>query len=181
MTKSYSFAPVADAHACVLVLGSLPGRVSLAKQQYYGLPQNAFWKIMGELFGFAPAASYARRLECLRSNSVALWDVCRSAHRPGSLDSAIEHHSVRANDFASFFNNHPAVGAIFFNGAKAAMLYARLVSPVLPQEFQGLARTILPSTSPAHASLSYDAKLKRWAEVRTAAARRERTGHDRVA
>jgi TDG/mug DNA glycosylase family protein len=169
VTKSYSFAPVADAHACVLVLGSLPGRVSLAKQQYYGLPQNAFWKIMGELFGFAPAASYARRLECLRTSGVALWDVCRSARRPGSLDSAIEHRSVRANDFAAFYRLHPAIGTVFFNGAKAAMLYARLVLPVLPLETQALHRVVLPSTSPAHASLSYAKKLDRWAGVRDAA------------
>lgn len=169
MTKSYSFAAVADAGARVLVLGSLPGRVSLARQQYYALPQNSFWKIMSELFDFAPAAPYTRRLACLRASGIALWDVCHSARRPGSLDSDIDHRSVRANDFASFFKSRRAIGAVFFNGAKAAMLYERLVLPALPAEFQGHRRVILPSTSPAHASRTYAAKLQRWTEVRETA------------
>lgn len=174
MTKSYSFAAVADAHARVLVLGSLPGRASLAKQQYYALPRNAFWKIMGELFGFAPTAPYLRRLTRLRASGVALWDVCHSARRPGSLDSAIEHRSVRANDFGSFLDSHPSIGAVFFNGAKAAMLYERLVVPAIPAALRELRRVILPSTSPAHASLPYAAKLRRWAAVREAASAGER-------
>lgn len=176
MTRSYSFAAVADAHASVLVLGSLPGRMSLAKRQYYALPQNAFWKIMGELFGCAPGAPYAQRLACLRASGVALWDVCHSARRPGSLDSAIEHRSVRANDFKSFFKSHPAIGTVFFNGAKAAMLYERLVLPALPPEASEPRLVVLPSTSPAHASLPYAAKLRRWAQVREAAASRDRRG-----
>jgi double-stranded uracil-DNA glycosylase len=169
LTKSYSFAAVDDARARVLVLGSLPGRVSLEKRQYYALPQNAFWRIMGELFGFDPGAPYAHRLARLRARGVALWDVCHSARRAGSLDSAIEHASVRANDFAAFFRSHPQVGSVFFNGAKAAMLYQRLVWPALPRDLQLLRRVILPSTSPAHASLAYAAKLARWAAVREAA------------
>ncbi|MDP1927725.1 MAG: DNA-deoxyinosine glycosylase, partial [Thiobacillus sp.] len=43
------FPPIADLHARVLILGSLPGQVSLQRQQYYAQPQNAFWKIMGRL------------------------------------------------------------------------------------------------------------------------------------
>lgn len=169
MTKSYSFAALGDARARVLVLGSLPGRASLAKQQYYALPQNAFWKIMGELFEFAPAVPYPRRLARLRASGVALWDVCHSARRRGSLDSAIKHRSVRANDFASFLASHPSIGTVFFNGAKAAMLYERLVLPAIPAQLRTLRRVILPSTSPAHASLPYAAKLRRWTEVREAA------------
>ena len=176
MTKSYSFAVVADANARVLVLGSLPGRMSLAKQQYYALPQNSFWKIMGELFGIAHTAPYAQRLAHLRASGVALWDVCHSARRPGSLDSAIEHHTVRANDFARFFRSHPAIGTVFFNGGKAAMLYERLVLPALPAEVRDRRRVILPSTSPAHASLAYAAKLARWAQVGEAAMALDRRG-----
>jgi TDG/mug DNA glycosylase family protein len=168
MTRSRSFAPVADARARVLVLGSLPGRASLAQRQYYALPRNAFWRIMGEMFGFAPDASYDRRLGSLRDSGVALWDVCHSARRDGSLDSAIEHASVRANDFGAFFRKHPGIEAIFFNGATAARLYDRLVLPSLPAALRERRRIVLPSTSPAHAARSYAEKLHRWAEVRAA-------------
>lgn len=169
MTKSRSFAPVADARARVLVLGSLPGRASLAQQQYYALPRNAFWRLMGEMFGFAHDAAYDCRLACLREHGVALWDVCHSARRDGSLDSAIEHGSVRANDFDAFFRKHPGIGAIFFNGATAARLYETLVLPSLPAALRQQRRSILPSTSPAHAARSYAEKLHRWSEVRAAA------------
>jgi TDG/mug DNA glycosylase family protein len=176
MMRSYSFAAVADARARVLVLGSLPGRTSLAKHQYYALPQNSFWKIMGALFGFAHAAPYAQRLARLRASGVALWDVCHSAHRPGSLDSAIEPHTVRANDFARFLRAHPGIDTVFFNGGKAAQLYERLVFPALPAELRDRRRVVLPSTSPAHASLTYAAKLARWAEVAEAAMALDRRG-----
>ena len=86
---SVGFPPIADADARVLVLGSLPGRMSLEKQQYYAQPYNAFWKIMGQLFGAAPELPYERRLEELRKHGVAVWDVLAAGERSGSLDSAI--------------------------------------------------------------------------------------------
>ncbi|OZA12577.1 MAG: DNA-deoxyinosine glycosylase, partial [Hydrogenophilales bacterium 17-62-8] len=82
------FPPIADAHARILILGSLPGQVSLQRQQYYAQPQNAFWKIMGRLFDAGPELAYAERTQRLVENGIALWDVCASAQRPGSLDAA---------------------------------------------------------------------------------------------
>ena len=45
------FAPIAGPGATVLILGNAPSVLALAKQQYYGNPQNAFWRVMAELFG----------------------------------------------------------------------------------------------------------------------------------
>ncbi len=153
----------------MLILGSLPGRRSLEMQQYYALSQNAFWGIMARLFDIDSVAPYPERLERLRAQRIALWDVCHSAIRPGSLDAAIEQHSVRANDFASFFAAHEAIRGVYFNGAKAASLYERLVLPTLPAHAHALRRVILPSTSPAHASMSFAIKLRKWTEVRRGA------------
>ena len=38
--------PLISSHTRVLILGSFPGAASLASQQYYGHPQNQFWKIL---------------------------------------------------------------------------------------------------------------------------------------
>jgi double-stranded uracil-DNA glycosylase len=159
------FPPIGDAHARILILGSLPGRVSLQRQQYYALPHNAFWKIMARLIGAGPELPYEERALCLVRNGIALWDVCAAAQRPGSLDTSIVHSSVLPNDLASFIETHPGVGLICFNGGKAADLYRRLVLPGLPASVRAIRYETLPSTSPAHAAMSFEEKLTRWAAV----------------
>ena len=53
-----SFEPVVSTHAKILILGTMPSVLSLEKQEYYGNPQNAFWRILFGLWGRpAPAAS----------------------------------------------------------------------------------------------------------------------------
>lgn len=159
------FPPIADARARVLILGSLPGQVSLQRQQYYAQPQNAFWKIMGRLFDAGLEWPYAERSQRLVQHGIALWDVCAAAQRPGSLDAAIVHASVVPNDFAAFLASHPGVGLICFNGGKAAELYRRLVLPGLPVALSAIRTATLPSTSPAHAAMPFEEKLTRWAAV----------------
>lgn len=159
------FPPIADAHARILILGSLPGQVSLQRQQYYAQPQNAFWKIMGRLFGAGPELPYEDRAQNLVRNRIALWDLCAAAQRPGSLDAAIVHSSVVPNDFAAFIATHPHVELICFNGGKAADLYRRLVLPDLPAAVRAIRTETLPSTSPAHAAMPFEEKLTRWAAV----------------
>lgn len=159
------FPPIADAHARILILGSLPGQVSLQQQQYYAHPHNVFWKIMGQLFGAGPKLPYAERAQRLMQNGIALWDVCAAAQRPGSLDADIVHASVVPNDFAAFIESHPHIVLICFNGGKAADLYRRLVLPGLPDTFCATRTETLPSTSPAHAAMTFDDKFLRWSSV----------------
>ncbi|MEJ0086994.1 MAG: DNA-deoxyinosine glycosylase [Pseudomonadota bacterium] len=160
------FPPVAQPDATVLILGSLPGRKSLELRQYYAHPQNAFWKIMAELFGGASSLPYTQRLKTLTANRIALWDVLAAAERPGSLDSAIVPHSAVPNDFAEFFRAHPRIRRVYFNGQKAHGLFQRRVLPALGQEFAGIHFECLPSTSPAHAGMTFAKKLDRWTRIK---------------
>lgn len=161
-TPSRGFPPIAAPAARVLILGSLPGRASLAAQQYYAQPRNAFWHIMGELFDAGADLPYDERSERLRARGIALWDVCAAAVRPGSLDAAIELQSVVTNDFARFFQQHPRIAHVCANGATAHRLYLRRVQPQLPEPWSSLPVHLLPSTSPAHASLQLAQKTARW-------------------
>ena len=156
----------ANRNTKVLILGSMPGRKSLIEDQYYAHPQNAFWPIMGELFGFDAGLAYEERLARLREARVALWDTAHQCVRPGSLDSAIKLETVVANDFESFFNTHQEIRAIFFNGRKAEELYRRLIQPNLSPEFQQIEQYLLPSTSPANAAMSRAQKCASWKKVR---------------
>jgi hypoxanthine-DNA glycosylase len=159
------FPPIADANARVLILGSLPGQESLRRQQYYAQPHNAFWKIVGRLFGAGPELPYEQRGQRLIESGISLWDVCAAAQRPGSLDSSIVHSSVVPNDLGAFIASHPNISLICFNGGKAADLYRRLVLPGLPPAARSIRTETLPSTSPAHAAMRFEEKLTRWAAV----------------
>lgn len=155
-----SFAPVARTSASILILGSIPGAASLAADQYYAHPRNAFWHIMGELLGFTPDAPYAERLMALQQAGIALWDVLHSCHRQGSLDTAIERDSIEVNDFERFFADHPNIRLVCFNGGTAERSYRQ---HVLRQDAPAALRYVrLPSTSPAHAALSLTQKMEIW-------------------
>ena len=65
MTQSQGFPPVSAPDAQLLILGSMPGVASLKATQYYAFPRNAFWRIMGELFGAGPELEYQARLDKL--------------------------------------------------------------------------------------------------------------------
>ena len=158
-----SFPPVADHRAEILILGSMPGRDSLAAGQYYAHRYNLFWKIMGAMLGFDAQMPYRERLEELRGARIALWDVMFSCKRAGSLDASIEAQTVKPNDFPSFFAAHRRIRRVFFNGSTAETTFIRHVLPSV--EPLALRYGRLPSTSPAHAALSYGQKLSAWRAV----------------
>jgi len=160
----HSFPAIADPKCRVLILGSMPGKASLRAEQYYAHPQNAFWRILSELFDIPVDAPYPSRLSGLLRNRLALWDVLRSCTRESSLDSDIVEASIVPNDFATFVAEHPDLDAICFNGAKAEACYRRHVLPKLPS--RDLAYHRLPSTSPANASIPYARKLAAWQILR---------------
>ena len=165
MTSS-GFEPVAGPDARVLILGTLPGAASLAKGHYYAQPRNAFWRIMADVAAAGPNLPYEKRLRRLVEQRLALWDVCASATRPGSLDSSIRTDSIRPNDFRRFLSAHPDIQLICFNGAKAATLFQRL-APSLEVTSARIRRVTLPSTSPAYASMPLERKIEVWLAVLT--------------
>lgn len=160
-----SFTAVASEDCRILILGSLPGRRSLADAQYYAQPRNAFWPIIGELLGIHPDLDYEARLEGLLARKIALWDVIAAGVRPGSLDSSIERSTIVVNDFSAFFEIHTGICRILFNGKTAAGLYGRLVRPKLPPAAAAIDSIALPSTSPAYAAMSYQRKLAAWRQA----------------
>jgi TDG/mug DNA glycosylase family protein len=161
MTRINSFDPIENPMSRVLILGSIPGKVSLREEQYYAHPQNAFWKILGGLFDFDPNSSYESRITCLRDRGIALWDVMQSCVRESSLDSDIEEASIIANPFEDFLVVHTGIRTICFNGAKAEAAWRKHVLPKLLQT-NDIAYHRLPSTSPANASIRYADKLDAW-------------------
>jgi len=152
----HCFPPVTRADTRLLVLGSLPGAISLAQQRYYAHPQNLFWRLMSAVTGrdLVPLA-YEDRLAALLDARIGLWDTVTSATREGSLDSAIRLHE--ASDLPALAATLPALRAIGFNGAKSAKIGRVQLGPA-----PGVELIDLPSSSPAYASLSFERKREAW-------------------
>ncbi len=160
-----NFPALSDRSAQVLILGSMPGIVSLQASQYYALPRNSFWPIMASIYGFDAQADYEIKVQRVLVKHIAIWDVLQSCERLGSLDSAIVNGSRVANDFSLFFQQHPQIKYICFNGAEAEKSFNRFVLPHMDLPHFKLVR--LPSTSPANTQ-SFAQKQATWAQVLTA-------------
>jgi len=179
--------PLVSSRTRLLILGSFPGVASLAAQQYYGHPQNHFWKILQAVWPFFPmetgAGSYQARSDWLLSRQLGVWDVYAACEREGSLDSRIRNPEV--NDFAQILQQCPALEAVAHNGGES-FKHAQKIAPTLATACAALppegaispwggpaakcselaiAVYKLPSTSPANASWSFERKLAAWREV----------------
>jgi hypoxanthine-DNA glycosylase len=152
--------PVVSDATVLLVLGSFPGAASLAVQQYYGHPQNHFWRILEAIWPPSHRQmvtdSYENRIAWLLDHGLGLWDVYASCERQGSLDTAIRHPVV--NDFAALVARCPSLRAIAHNGGESYK-HARHTATL------GVTVHRLPSTSPANASWSFERKLAAWRGV----------------
>ena len=155
MEKITGFAPVADADARLLILGTAPGVQSLREGFYYAHPRNAFWRVLADTFDAPVPQTVGEKENLLFKNRLALWDVLCACVRRGSLDSAIR--EPESNDFSAFFAACPRVARVLFNGAAAERLFFRLCGEAL----RGREAVRLPSTSPA-CTLPYARKLELW-------------------
>ena len=151
-------APLVSPATKVLILGSFPGVRSLEAQEYYGHPQNQFWRIFQAIWPSSPyeicASSYEIRSSWLLERGLGVWDVYASCEREGSLDSAIR--NAVPNDIAAL--HLPQLQAIAHNGGES-FKHARHTRTLGVPVYQ------LPSTSPANASWTFARKLAAWREV----------------
>ncbi|MFT6265153.1 MAG: hypoxanthine-DNA glycosylase [Oleiphilaceae bacterium] len=163
--------PILGEAPVVLILGSMPSVKSLENQQYYAHPQNAFWWVMSELFGFDKLESYDVRTTYLKQKKIAVWDVIKTCHRPGSLDSAIDSTSIQANDFSTLLSEKTSIKLVVFNGQAAQKIYKKHVLSVNDIHREAANCSIknyagdflvMPSTSPANAAIKREVKLDQW-------------------
>lgn len=151
-----SFAPLISHTTKIIVVGTMPGVASLEAQEYYAHPRNAFWKIIAILYHHGKDfKDYDAKKDCLLRHGIGLWDSLQSCSREGSLDSDIK--NACPNDFEKLLKDYP-VAKLIFNGNKAFEFFKRFHKQIL----ETTAYEIMPSTSPANATISFDKKLERW-------------------
>jgi len=151
--------PIARSDARLFILGSLPGKASLAARRYYAHPSNQFWRLLGTAVGEElQPLDYQSRLERLAERRIGLWDVIASASRRGSLDQAIR--DADHNGIEHLLHDFPHLRAIAFNGATAAAVGRPLIGDQPPS----IALIDLPSSSAAN-TRPVGEKAVRWAAL----------------
>ncbi|WP_369916693.1 DNA-deoxyinosine glycosylase [Xanthomonas sp. NCPPB 3005] len=149
----------------VLILGSMPGAMSLQHARYYAHPRNRLWPLLSALCGFDPQLDYAARLQAMQACGAGLWDVIGQCRRSGSLDAAIVRGSEVPNPLPARIAQLPQLRAIACNGAAAAQAFARFVQPQLAPREPPLTVLALPSISPANAAFSLPRLQQAWAPL----------------
>ena len=168
---SVGLSPIWRADAKVLILGSLPGVASLQAAQYYAHPRNQCWPILQQLFAIDASLPYPERLQYAQQQGIAFWDLVQSATRRGSLDSAIISKSIASNRLLGLLTKLPKLQHIALNGKKAAELFDRQRTTDTELQQWLIARApslqchVLPSTSPANASIHFNDKLDSWRQA----------------
>lgn len=147
----------------VLILGSMPSLVSLHSQAYYAHPRNQFWPILRGALGMSEWPDVIEeRYELLTERGIGLWDVIAECHRTGSLDSAIKAQDLKLNPVLDLLVHNASTYLIVCNGQKSGQLFKRYFAKELVRNHPNAQWVVLPSTSPAHATLSFANKNQAW-------------------
>lgn len=154
----HPFEPVCSAQSRVLVLGSLPSKLSRENDFYYGNPRNRFWKVVAAVLGEHEPTSVPEKKAMLQRGGVALWDVIAECDIRGSSDASIR--NARPVALERVLSTTP-IQAVFTNGRTAERLYRRYLTPQAPS----LPMACLPSTSPANAAWSVERLTRTWSEA----------------
>lgn len=153
----HSIEPIYDEHSKVLILGSFPSVKSREKAFYYAHPQNRFWKLLANILGETNLPmDNAEKSAFLVTHKIALFDVIASCEITGSSDSSIRH--VIPNDLTPILQKADIKG-IFCNGASSFKLYGKYL-----EKITGIKAHLLPSTSPANASWTFERLTKKWSD-----------------
>ncbi|WP_010650239.1 DNA-deoxyinosine glycosylase [Oceanobacillus massiliensis] len=160
--KLKSFPPVLPDVPKVLILGSMPGGMSLAKNEYYGNPRNHFWMILFELFQEDPIEDYDEKIKFIKRQGIALWDSIGSCYRKGSLDASIKEEEP--NDIMGLLQAYPSIQLIACNGTKSYQTFKKN----FPLDQLAKAEVAkLPSTSPipGRYTKTFEGKVEEWSKI----------------
>lgn len=160
--KLSSFAPILPEKPKVLILGSMPGGMSLEKQEYYGNPRNHFWDVLYTLFQQQPLQTYDEKLEFVKQHHIALWDTIRSCYREGSMDSKIT--GEEPNPIPELLVQYPSIQLVACNGTKSFKTFKKFFGR---EKLNYIDVCKLPSTSPipGRYTKTFAGKVDAWSVI----------------
>lgn len=119
-SKVYCFKPIIDYNCEILILGSMPSKISRENDFYYSNKSNRFWKILSFIYNvdFVNIDNNQKK-ELLLKFHIALFDVyssCEMKKEGSSLDSDIKNQ--RFNDIPGLVQGSK-ISRIFITSKKA--------------------------------------------------------------
>lgn len=152
---SHPFSPIIDSNTRILFLGSFPSIASFEHSFYYAHSRNAFWPIMEKIFNVNLPDNETKIAFCLM-HQIGLWDVIGSCERENSSDSNLKR--IVPNDFETLLHAYPNIKVLAFTGKKAFDLFGKYFKNM------EIETVLLPSTSPAHATMNQEEKMRIYKE-----------------
>lgn len=156
MKVEHPFDPIYDENSKILILGSFPSVISREANFYYAHPQNRFWRIIARVFKQKPPITVGQKRRFLLENNIALWDVVKSCDIEGSSDASIS--NVEVNDICGLLKK-TKIEAIYINGKTTYKYFSKHFKDKIGKSIKV---AVLPSTSSANATFSFDRLLYNW-------------------
>ena len=153
-SQIHNIEPIWDCNSRILILGSFPSVKSREMAFFYGHPQNRFWKVIANIYEEELPKTIDEKKEMLLKHKIAIWDVIKSCDIIGSADNSIK--NVVPNKLDIIFKN-ANIENIYVNGNQALNLYNKYLLPIIK-----IKATLLPSTSPANATYSFEKLCTIW-------------------
>ncbi len=150
---NHPFEPIFDKNSKILILGSMPSEMSRKANMYYGNPKNRFWKVLSIILNSPYPETNEDKINLVKKNHIALWDVLSSCEIRGASDSSIKNPTI--NDFKIITDN-AKIKAVFTLGKTATNLY---------QKYTGEKSIYLPSTSPANCAITETELINQFRQI----------------
>ena len=154
----HPFKPIIFSDSKILILGSFPSLKSFEYGFYYAHPRNQFWSLLAEVFGEEISTKQAKTALC-KKHHIALFDCAKSLKRDIGNSSDTNLKDIEANDFKKLLSDYPNIETILFTGKKAEAIFNKSYKEL------SIKKALLPSPSPAYASMSFEKKLQKYREL----------------
>lgn len=112
-----------DSNSAVLILGTLPGKTSLALGKYYADPSNKFWDILFTACGEEIDKSDKAKEMLLKKYHIGLWDILDSAVRNTSSDKDLL--AEKPNDLPRYLTEYPNIKLLLFHSNSTYKYFKR--------------------------------------------------------
>ena len=156
--EHHPFEPIIFPDSKILILGSFPSLKSFEDAFYYAHPRNQFWQLLEKVFN-EKAPTKEKKIALCKKHHIALYDSAKSLKRDSGNSSDSNLKEIIPYDFKAFLLNYPMIEYILFTGKKAEQIFNKA-----NKGFK-IKKILLPSPSPAYASMSFEQKLEKYTEI----------------